>query len=1079
MPSSAWWKRYFGMNGPDPPTRKTVRGGETPSTSARVKPLLDGWTDAAPDSQRGKDSDVTWNPGQIVLDDFEVEDRFDSGGMGFVYKVRSCSTCKYFAVKRGRVRSPESLRDFLVEIQTWIDLPEHPHLAACRFFRTVGDDVAVFSEYVEGGTLGDAIRNGRLGGQEQIVDVAIQLAWALDALHRLGLVHQDIKPDNVLLTPQGCVKLADYGLARVQAAATPNVPAASESADVTFRGMTPAYCSPEQKQANQAWQRGTPPPQLPRLTPQTDIWSFGLCVLEMFAGGRTWSEGTEGPRVLERLLHQPGPTEFPRRSVPEEVAAVIRRCLQRDPTERPESVAEVAGALCEAYDHCTRRQYPRKQPQIPTQAAPGPEELRRVTLTGARYPDPAIWLHIAFREAGRDLAELDALVGGGTRSRRGAMARDLSVFQEARGAFEALVAQGRCDLEPLLGECCTAEALVREHADDLPKALQLYDQALQSFERSADQLTDPQRQAKIGETHMNKAATLARVNDLAAASGLYDRAIATFESLVLETNSPEYVHLLGQICFNKGVVARRLGKLKDAMTLYDRAIQLLSGLDLHVQGLDAAAHLGLALMNKGIALKHWRNTAAAQQSTAEAIQVFDRLVNRYRRVDLSEMLASGHDNMGTILHDGRDFAAAVRSFDQALNIRERLVNECGLAELAEKLASTYSNKGNSTDSLGLPEEAVILHERAVAIRETLVHKHGRLDLQDELARSYLNLAVALQKLQNHSRALALLDLAINIRERLVAKNPTLQTRIGLANAHVNRANSLRDIRQNDAALAGYDRALAIWQQLIEVEGHAELRESLVVTMLNKLMAAEHLSESEAKALVARAQAMRPRSDVPAVPVTASDDDVKVHRHSELAARLGDKGHYLGAVSHCDKAIAAFEQLRQGGARPDLTPALAQAYCNKGVNLSLMENLPAAAEQLDRGIALGEQAIEREPSWENRVILAKAYMNKAVVLAKKAEFAAAVALYERAAEMLDRIVFPEGHIEWLSTLGRCRTGQVQVLFHLGRRQEAEAQLRETILLLEAELARSRRQDVQEVLNLAKQVLENVRQGHQPA
>jgi serine/threonine protein kinase len=77
-------------------------------------------------------------------------------------------------------------------LQTWLDLPEHPHLVACRFFRTVGTELAIFAEYVEGGSLEHWIKERRLTQLEQILDVAIQFAWGLHAAHELGLVHQDV-----------------------------------------------------------------------------------------------------------------------------------------------------------------------------------------------------------------------------------------------------------------------------------------------------------------------------------------------------------------------------------------------------------------------------------------------------------------------------------------------------------------------------------------------------------------------------------------------------------------------------------------------------------------------------------------------------------------------------------------------------------------------------------------------------------------------------------------------------------------------------------------------------------------------
>ncbi len=109
-----------------------------------------------------------WAPGQELLGDFVIEKTLGEGGMGKVYLVRSRSTSSRFAVKRAKVFSGASRRSFLAELQTWIDLPEHPNLVPCRFFRTVGDEVLIFAEYVEGA----AWRGGLTrGGYTRVVRV--------------------------------------------------------------------------------------------------------------------------------------------------------------------------------------------------------------------------------------------------------------------------------------------------------------------------------------------------------------------------------------------------------------------------------------------------------------------------------------------------------------------------------------------------------------------------------------------------------------------------------------------------------------------------------------------------------------------------------------------------------------------------------------------------------------------------------------------------------------------------------------------------------------------------------------------
>src|SRR5207245_8299717 len=153
-----------------------------------------------PNKPKDTDSEQVWQPGQLLLGDFEVKQVLGQGAMGKVYLVRSRTTAMKFAVKRALIKHDNNRQDFLSELQTWIDLPENPHIAACRFFRTIGDEIAIFSEYINGGTLADWIQDRRLTTLEKILDVAIQFAWGLQALHEHGLIHQDVKTGNVVMT---------------------------------------------------------------------------------------------------------------------------------------------------------------------------------------------------------------------------------------------------------------------------------------------------------------------------------------------------------------------------------------------------------------------------------------------------------------------------------------------------------------------------------------------------------------------------------------------------------------------------------------------------------------------------------------------------------------------------------------------------------------------------------------------------------------------------------------------------------------------------------------------------------------
>src|SRR5712692_9109738 len=101
-----------------------------------------------PDKPANTHPEQAWEPGHLLLDDFEVQRVLGRGGMGKVYLLKSRTPGMRFAVKRANGLSEGERRKFLAELQTWIDLPEHANLVRCRVFRTVGDEVQIFAEYV-------------------------------------------------------------------------------------------------------------------------------------------------------------------------------------------------------------------------------------------------------------------------------------------------------------------------------------------------------------------------------------------------------------------------------------------------------------------------------------------------------------------------------------------------------------------------------------------------------------------------------------------------------------------------------------------------------------------------------------------------------------------------------------------------------------------------------------------------------------------------------------------------------------------------------------------------------------------
>ncbi len=341
---------------------------------------------------------AVWKVGDVFPGGYTVTAILGQGGMGTVYKVVH-PRWKEMAVKSPRAEifaGVGSQEAFIREAETWARLAPHPHIVLCYFVVVMGGIPHIFTEYVDGGSLDSWIRQRTLylGGTQDnlrcILDVTIQFAWGLHAAHEQGLVHQDVKPANVMLTRQRMVKVTDFGLAKARALSgegQAKAAAGKQSVLVSVGGMTPAYCSPEQA-AGQALGR------------RTDIWSWAVSVLEMFVGGVTWDLGPAAREVLAR--HERRDALIP--PMPREVANLLSRCLQWQPEARPASMLEVATELQAIYARLLGSAYPRKTPQL---AAPDAAMLRNKGLSLLEL-DRAEEALLAFEQAIRLGGPIDA-----------------------------------------------------------------------------------------------------------------------------------------------------------------------------------------------------------------------------------------------------------------------------------------------------------------------------------------------------------------------------------------------------------------------------------------------------------------------------------------------------------------------------------------------------------------------------------------------------------------------------------------------------------------------------------------------
>lgn len=401
-------------------------------------------------------------------------------GAGEVYRVQRQLGGESFAVKTlqsGILNSTSNRRLFIRELRTWIDLPEHKHITGFRFFRTVGDRLAIFSEYVNGGPLSDWIRDAKLTRISDILDVAIQVAWGLSGAHESGVIHQDIKPSNILLTEDRIAKITDYGLAKACHTAGIISDHLPGSAFVSASGMTPAYCSHEQGNRE-------------RLNHKSDIWSYGLTILEMFTGPATWEYGPAAGAVLEDYLKEMPRKPYP--AMPETLIEILRNCFLKEESGRWESVALLADKLIALYETLTGESYYRGKPPALHQISS--KRLNNHNGSWRHWRDPETVLDDVNVRVGIYLDSCNRGAGepvSGSRKTR--TLYDLELFEEAEALLEKYHEDLKGEGDRILARILVDRAKILEFISDDPGAINALDRAeslMETLQTTGDTDTD-------------------------------------------------------------------------------------------------------------------------------------------------------------------------------------------------------------------------------------------------------------------------------------------------------------------------------------------------------------------------------------------------------------------------------------------------------------------------------------------------------------------------------------------------------------------------------------------------------------
>lgn len=263
-----------------------------------------------------------------LADRYAVQSEIGRGSMATVYLARDLRFDRAVAIKalRPELARECDVRHFQREIG-WTARLNHPHIVHVLDAGDAGGLLYYVMPYMEGGTLRQRLTRERRLARTEAIAVARTIAPALDCAHRHGLVHRDVKPENILFA-EGQPSLADFGIAR----ALDRVSSETWSSIGIIRG-TAEYMSPEQIRAAE------------RLDARTDVYALACVLYEMLAGSPPFTGGTP-LAIMRRHLHdEPPRLRGVRPPVPGTLQRAIARALAKDPARRPDSAAAFAEDL--------------------------------------------------------------------------------------------------------------------------------------------------------------------------------------------------------------------------------------------------------------------------------------------------------------------------------------------------------------------------------------------------------------------------------------------------------------------------------------------------------------------------------------------------------------------------------------------------------------------------------------------------------------------------------------------------------------------------------------------------------------
>ncbi len=682
--------------------------------------------------------------GHIMMNHYEVKDLLGSGGVADVYLVEHLSFDQdVFAVKilcKNALISTASSLAYLREIRIWMDLPKHPNLTSCYFIRSAQDYIAIFAEYVDGGTLSEWIRAHKILTAEKILDISIQLVWGLQAAYDAGVIHQDVKPSNVLMIQAGIAKITDFGLAttdRIDRRVESVSDVQKEALGMTGIGLTPAYCSPEQANGE-------------RITWQTDIWSWGITVMEMLMGKSSCQYGMLAPAALDILSETISYKPF--KQLAAQLTPILSRCFKLNPQDRWECLSDLESAILEIYTAETGHPYPRIKPVTKPQTKAGNTGQAGAEGMSILERDSLQCLKLAYKKLmGNKMSEPleQRMIHDG--SVKSNLLMDLERYEKAQHIYSWLVRDDTHDVEDDLALILYKKARVHEQLGNLSGAVTLYNNAQEILERLV--LFNDRRDLSgdLAAVYLAKGRVLLRSGEYHAAIDQLDKSLSIRDTH-LSAGEEENSGVMPDAYLEKSKALAFAGNLTEASGISDHAIELLTHKTENGSQRNTSIGLARAYSTKADILRYLG-------AYSDSIPIYDAAISIQEKLVFPTVEGQVNTEIGiayykkaiSLNHLGKNMKS-IKLFDRAIKILENKVYMEQWFEGITHLAAAYMEKSVALRTLGFNENAVNLCDKAIRILETEVYSEGRDYLDACLAEGYMNKAIAMRCVGNRRDA---------------------------------------------------------------------------------------------------------------------------------------------------------------------------------------------------------------------------------------------------------------------------------------------------------------------------------------